>query len=159
MATHSSILAWKIPWTEEPGGLQSMGSQKVKHDWSNLALSIWVGPDKVEEEGGREILGCKIRQKKWGTRRTWLTLNTKMPKSQEMGISVLQPQGIEFSQQPEWARKWTFPQSLQKALQSCQIPWFKPSKTCMRLLISITVKIINLCCLSHWLCSNLLQQQ
>ena len=32
MATHSSILAWKIPWTEEPGGLQSMGSQRVEHD-------------------------------------------------------------------------------------------------------------------------------
>ena len=33
MATHSSILAWRILWTEEPGGLQSMGSQKVGHDW------------------------------------------------------------------------------------------------------------------------------
>ena len=32
MATHSNILAWKIPWTEEPGGLQSMGLQKVRHD-------------------------------------------------------------------------------------------------------------------------------
>ena len=32
LATHSSILAWKIPWTEDPGGLQSMGSQRVKHD-------------------------------------------------------------------------------------------------------------------------------
>ena len=32
MATHSSILAWRIPWTEEPGGLRSMGSQRVKHD-------------------------------------------------------------------------------------------------------------------------------
>ena len=32
MATHSSILAWRIPWTEEPGGLQSRGSQRVKHD-------------------------------------------------------------------------------------------------------------------------------
>ena len=32
MATHSSILAWKIPWTEEPGGLQSMGSQNIKRD-------------------------------------------------------------------------------------------------------------------------------
>ena len=31
MATHSSILAWRIPWTEEPGGLQSMGSQRVEH--------------------------------------------------------------------------------------------------------------------------------
>ena len=34
MATHSSILAWRIPWTEEPGGLQSMGSQRVGHDWA-----------------------------------------------------------------------------------------------------------------------------
>ena len=32
MAPHSSILAWKIPWTEEPGGLQSMGSRRVGHD-------------------------------------------------------------------------------------------------------------------------------
>ena len=32
MATHSSILAWKIPWTEEPGGLHSMESQRVKHN-------------------------------------------------------------------------------------------------------------------------------
>ena len=32
MATHSSTLVWKIPWTEEPGGLQSMGSQRVGHD-------------------------------------------------------------------------------------------------------------------------------
>ena len=33
MATHSSILAWEIPWTEEPGGLQSMWSQRVGQDW------------------------------------------------------------------------------------------------------------------------------
>ena len=33
MATHSSILVWIIPWTEEPGRLRSMGSQRVKHDW------------------------------------------------------------------------------------------------------------------------------
>ena len=32
MATHSSILAWRIPWTEEPGGIQSMGSQRVGHN-------------------------------------------------------------------------------------------------------------------------------
>ena len=33
MATHSSILAWRILWTEEPGRIQSMGSQTVRHDW------------------------------------------------------------------------------------------------------------------------------
>ena len=32
MATYSSVLAWRIPWTEEPGGLQSMGDQRVRHD-------------------------------------------------------------------------------------------------------------------------------
>ena len=39
MATHSSILAWKTPWTEEPGRLQSIGTHKVRHGWSNLAWS------------------------------------------------------------------------------------------------------------------------
>ena len=37
MATHSRILAWRIPWTEEPGGLQSMGSKRVGHNTSDLA--------------------------------------------------------------------------------------------------------------------------
>mgnify|MGYP006996602529 CR=1 FL=1 len=36
MATHSSILAWKIAWTEKPGGLQAMESQRVRHDGSDL---------------------------------------------------------------------------------------------------------------------------
>ena len=39
MATHSSILAWRIPGTEEPGGLPSMGSHRVGHDWSDLAAA------------------------------------------------------------------------------------------------------------------------
>ena len=38
MATHSRILAWRIPWTEEPGGLQSMGSQKVGYDWAGTHI-------------------------------------------------------------------------------------------------------------------------
>ena len=37
MATHSSTLAWRIPWTEEPGGLLSMGSHRVRHDWSDFS--------------------------------------------------------------------------------------------------------------------------
>ena len=37
IAPHSSIPAWRIPWTEEPGGLQSMGSHRVRHDRSDLA--------------------------------------------------------------------------------------------------------------------------
>ena len=41
MATHSSILAWRIPWTEEPGRLQSTGSQRVRHDWAT-SLSLFT---------------------------------------------------------------------------------------------------------------------
>ena len=37
MATHSSIPAWWIPWTKEPDGLQSMGSQRIRHDWNDWA--------------------------------------------------------------------------------------------------------------------------
>ena len=40
MATHSSILAWRIPWTEEPGGLQSTRLQRVGHNRSNLAHTV-----------------------------------------------------------------------------------------------------------------------
>ena len=39
MATHSTVLAWRIPGTEEPGGLPSMGSHRVGHDWSDLAAA------------------------------------------------------------------------------------------------------------------------
>ena len=39
MATHSSILAWRIPWTEEPGGLLSLGLHRVGHDWSDLTAA------------------------------------------------------------------------------------------------------------------------
>ena len=45
LATHSSILAWEIPWTEEPGGLQSKGSQRVGHIWSNLGQMNHVIPE------------------------------------------------------------------------------------------------------------------
>ena len=43
MATHSSVLAWRIPGTEEPGGVPSMGSHRVGHNWSDLAAGVIVG--------------------------------------------------------------------------------------------------------------------
>ena len=56
MATHSSILAWRIPGTEEPGGLLSMGSRRVRHNWSDLAAAAAVLRKhgriiKLDEEG------------------------------------------------------------------------------------------------------------
>ena len=55
MATHSSILAWRIPWTEKPGGLQSMGLQRVRHHWATeLEHAERMGGKRSEEgeEGG-----------------------------------------------------------------------------------------------------------
>ena len=46
MATHSSILAWESPWTEEPGGLQSMGSQRVGHDLVIKQQQMQTGKEK-----------------------------------------------------------------------------------------------------------------
>ena len=46
MATHSSVLAWRIPGTGEPGGLLSLGSHRVRHDWSDLAAAAAAVLDK-----------------------------------------------------------------------------------------------------------------
>ena len=73
MAPHSSILAWKIPWMEEPGGLQSMGSLRVGHDWAtSLSLFTFIHwrrkwqPTPVfllgESQGRGSLVGCRL----WG---------------------------------------------------------------------------------------------
>ena len=75
MAPHSSTLAWKIPWTEEPGRLQSMGLQRVGHDWAtSLSLFTFVHwrrkwqPTPVflpgESQGRGSLVGCHL----WGRR-------------------------------------------------------------------------------------------
>ena len=55
MATHSSTLAWKIPWTEEPGRLQSMGSQRVRHDLATehactQLAERWMSEERILQE-------------------------------------------------------------------------------------------------------------
>ena len=71
MAPHSSTLAWKIPWMEEPGGLQSMGSLRVRHDWAtSLSLFTFMHwrmkwqPTPVflpgESRGQRSLVGCHL---------------------------------------------------------------------------------------------------
>ena len=73
MAPHSSTLAWKIPWTEEPGGLQSMGSLSVGHDW---ATSLWLftfmhwrrkwQPTPVLLPGESQGRGSLVGSRLWG---------------------------------------------------------------------------------------------
>ena len=75
MAHHSSTFAWKIPWTEEPGRLQSMGSLRVRHDWAtSLSLFTFMHwrrrwqPTPVflpgESQGWGSLVGCRL----WGRR-------------------------------------------------------------------------------------------
>ena len=67
MATHSSTLAWKIPWTEEPGGLQSMGSLRVGHDWeTSLSLSL-----SCTGEGNGNPLQCSCLENPKGGGAWW----------------------------------------------------------------------------------------
>ena len=77
MATHSSIFAWRIPWIEEPGRLQSMGSKRVGHNWSDLPCNRrqWH-PTPVllpgKSHGRRSLVGCSPWGR-WGSDTTeWL---------------------------------------------------------------------------------------
>ena len=80
MAPHSSTLAWKIPWMEEPGRLQSMGSLGVRHDCAtSLSLFTFMQwrrkwqPTPVflpgESQGRRSLVGCRL----WGLRESDMT--------------------------------------------------------------------------------------
>ena len=60
MATHSSTLAWKIPWTEEPGGLQSMGSQRVGHLLSDFTFTVHFHALEKEMATHSSVLAWRI---------------------------------------------------------------------------------------------------
>ena len=90
MAPHSSPLAWKIPWTEEPGGLQSMGSRRVGQDWAtSLSLFTFMHwrrkwqPTPVflprESQGRGSLVGCRL----WGRTESEKTEETYQPQQQQ----------------------------------------------------------------------------
>ena len=73
MATHSSTVVWKLPWTEEPGGLRSMGSLRIGHDWAtSLSLFTFMHRRRKwqstplflpgESQGRGSLVGCRL----WG---------------------------------------------------------------------------------------------
>ena len=113
MAPHSSTLAWKIPWTEEPGGLQSMGLRRVGHDWtSSLSLLTFMHwgrkwqPTPVflpgESQGWGSLVGCHL----WGRRvgHNWSDLAATaahLQKSQAFGPSPK----IQLSQSHQYFAK------------------------------------------------------
>ena len=91
MAPHSSTLAWKIPWTEEPGRLQSMGSLRVRHDWAtSLSLFIFMRwrrkwqPTPVflpgESQGRGSLMCCRL----WGH-----TSQTRLKRLSSSSINII----------------------------------------------------------------------
>ena len=94
MAPHSSTLAWKTPWMEEPGGLQSMGSLGVRNDWA-IALSLFTfmhwrrrwQPTPVflpgESQGWRSLVGCRL----WGRKESDTTEVTSVQFSSVQSLS------------------------------------------------------------------------
>ena len=98
MAPHSSALVWRIPWAEEPGGLQSMGSWRVRHDWATL-LSLFTfmhwrrtwQPTPVflpgESQGRGSLVGCHL----WGCTESDTTEATWQQQYTLSTIPVLRP--------------------------------------------------------------------
>ena len=94
MTTRSSTLAWKIPWTEERGRLQSMGSRRVGHDWvTSLSLFAFMHwrrkwqPTPVfwpgESQGWQSLVGCRL----WG--RTELDTTEVTQQQQQQLLAIL----------------------------------------------------------------------
>ena len=96
MATHSSTLAWKVPWTEEPGGLQSMGLRRVGHDRAN-SLSLFTS--HIGEGNGNPLqYSCLENPRDGGARwaavygvtQSWAQLK-QLSSSSSKGLYLLLP--------------------------------------------------------------------
>ena len=99
MAAHSSIVAWKIPWTEEPGRLQSMGLQRVRHDW--VTEQNWTEVTLFLNEWMDEVAQfCPTLCN---------PMDCSLPRSSIHGIfqaRILAWIAISFSRKSSWPRDW-----------------------------------------------------
>ena len=98
MATHSNVLAWRIPGTGEPGGLPSMGSHRVRHDWSNLAATAAAAMSnvRVSKETLNSLWKRKSRQNQEVVTFSYSHLILKLRESesfgaQSSGLSIVKP--------------------------------------------------------------------
>ena len=115
MAPHSSTLAWKIPWMEKSGGLQSMGLLRVRHDWmTSLSLFTFMHwrrkwqPTPVflpgESQGRRSLVGCRL----WGRTESDTTerLSSSSSSSSSSNVFTVTPirgrKEIKTQQKKKW---------------------------------------------------------
>ena len=129
VAPHSSTLAWKIPWTEEPGRLQSMGSLRVGYDWaSSLSLFTFMHwrrqwhPTPVflpgESQGWGSLVGCRL----WGRTRfghDWSDLAA----AAAAGLYVAQPGILSFCSPSSLCLPWACPRGTSLTTSAC---WPQP---------------------------------
>ena len=100
MAPHSSILAWRIPWTEEPGGLQSMGSQRVRHNWVTTTSS---SIHKLLHQNFPKIRWKLLLMPHYSSCMAWIpnqVLNSLS--NQVLSLSNNSPLSMEFFRQEYW---------------------------------------------------------
>ena len=123
MATHSSILAWEIPWTEEPGGLQFMGLQRVRHDYSTDTAATILGMTKMKVKWkslSRESLTWTMKKistvihyvNQWCPRLLLSNFNVHMNHLEILKLQIL----VQFGVGPEFC--------LWQAFRRCWRGWF-----------------------------------
>ena len=88
MATHSSTLAWRIPWTEQPGRLQSMGSLRVGHNWATSLSLSYTYYDTLQSTGPCSLVGKIWRNKEYITRASCRKLQSKGDHLTQLGPHV-----------------------------------------------------------------------
>ena len=114
MAPRSSTLAWKIPWMEEPGRLQSMGLLRVGHDWAtSLSLFTFMHwrrkwqPTPVflpgESQGQGSLVGCRLWVAQGQTQLKWL--NSSSSSNMKLSCELFDSEWISLKMIYEWGRK------------------------------------------------------
>ena len=165
MAPHSSTLAWRIPWMEEHGRLQSKGSLRVRHDWAtSLSLSTfmhWRGkwqPTLLflpgESQGQRSLLGAVYGvTQSW----TWLVWLSSSSSRQIWFCCVwgyrkgpLAKECRDFTEARKHRKNRFLPWSLQTRVQLCQHLEFNPVRPILDFWPT-DCRIINVCCWHHCL--------
>ena len=137
MTTHSSILAWRNPWTEEPAGLQSMGSQRVGQYWAT-SLSLWLS---CIGEGNGSPLQCSCLEnprdgRAWWTAvcwvaqswawLKWLSSSSRDPKGFPGGTNGKEPTCQCRRLKPVWSLGWEDPLEESMATHSSILAWKIP---------------------------------
>ena len=141
MALHSSILAWRIPWTEEPGGLQSIGLQGVRQDWGDLARGMHR--KKITLTNKREAQRSKAG-------RGW-----------RLFLNLLSGRRIRFLAQNSWKGLWGQGSDRRWGRELQQISIWKRKLPLQPrgLFIYLLLGCVCMCVLSHfnhvWLCATL----